>query len=211
MNKGKANKAELILNLVIVLFMILGTILMFTYQPEEGALNARGIENFKFYTVLSNIFCGIVALIQVIFICIKKNSRVLIPFKLAGLCGVTITFAVVLFFFAPIYGLLKFYRGGNFFFHLVLPLAAIIEFIVVRREHIPFRYTVYAAIPTVIYGCFYLGNLLINGIGGPWPDTNDFYGFVNWGYPIGILIFLCIALLAFGVACIYRKISNSRK
>lgn len=211
MKKGEANKLEFIFNLVIVLFMVMGTILMFTYQPEEGALNAHGISNLKFYTVLSNIFCGIVALIHLVFMCLKKNTAKLIPFKLAGLCGVTITFAVVLFFFAPLYGLFQFYKGGNFFFHLVLPLAAMVEFIVVRREHIPFRYTVYAAIPTVIYGCFYLGNLLINGIGGPWPDTNDFYGFVNWGYPIGILIFLCIALLAFGVACIYRKISNSRK
>ena len=53
-------------------------------------------------------------------------------------------------------------------------------------------------------------NILINGIGGPWPDTNDFYAFLNWGYPIGILIFFSITMLSFILALIFRKISNIR-
>ena len=204
------NLAETVLNIIIVLLTLAGTVLMFTYAPEEGALNASGIENFKFYTVLSNIFCGIVALVHTIF-CLKgKYPKWMIPLKLAGVCGVTITFAVVAFFFGPLYGFLRFYKGGNLFFHLLEPVAAMIEFIVIRRSVIPFKYTVIAAVPTFIYGIGYLSNLLINGIGGPWPDTNDFYGFVSWGYPVGILIFMCITILAFLVACIFRKISNSR-
>lgn len=210
MNKKESVK-EIILNLLIVILCTAGTVLMFTSGPEAGALSASGLENLKFYTVLSNIFCGLVSLIYLVFRIKGDTPSWLIPLKLAGVCGVTITFCVVAFFFGPLYGFLQFYKGGNFFFHLTEPLAAIIEFIIVKRNFIPFRYTVISAVPTFLYGCGYLGNILINGIGGPWPDTNDFYGFVNWGYPVGILIFISITLLSFGLACLFRKISNARK
>ena len=55
-----------------------------------------------------------------------------------------------------------------------------------------------------------MSNILINGIGGPWPDTNDFYAFLSWGWPVGIAIFASITLMAFAVACIFRLISNKR-
>ncbi len=209
MNK-KEQTIKIILNILIVLLCVIGTIVMLTGKPEEASLTASGIENFKFYTVLTNIFCGIASLIDLIFCFSKKSPSWLIPVKLAGVCGVTITFAVVAFFFGPIYGFPQFYKGGNLYFHLLEPVAAIIEFIAVKHGNITFRHTVIAAVPTLLYGFGYLGNLLINGIGGPWPDTNDFYGFVNWGYPVGILIFISITLIAFAVACIFRKINNRR-
>lgn len=204
------NKLEIALNIIIVLFTAVGSALMLFGGAESGSLSAQGIANLKFYTVLSNLLCGVVALIHLILLLTGRSAAKLVPYKLAGVCGVTITFAVVAFFFGPLYGWPQFYRGGNLYFHLLEPVAAMIEFLVIKRDRIPFRHTVIAAVPTLIYGFGYLGNILINGIGGPWPDTNDFYGFVNWGYPVGLLIFACITLLSFGVACIYRKASNSR-
>lgn len=210
MRNGKRNTAELILNLVIVIFTVIGIILMLTSEPEEGALQSTGIENFKYYTVLSNVFCGIVALIYLVLILLKKNTDRMAVFKLAAVCGVAITFAVVAFMFGPLYGFLQFYKRGNLFFHLLLPLTAMAEFTVIRRPEIPFRYTVYSAIPTLLYGIGYMLNILINGIGGPWPYTNDFYAFLSWGWPVGILIFTVITLSSFGAACLFRAISNKR-
>ena len=201
---------EIILNLIIVIFAVIGIILMLTSEAEEGALQSSGIENFKFYTVLTNVFCGIVALIYLVCIFAKKGTEKMAALKLAAVCGVAITFAVVAFMFGPLYGFLNFYKRGNLYFHLLLPVTAMIEFIVVRRKKMPFRYTVFAAIPTLLYAIGYLLNILINGLGGPWPDTNDFYGFLNWGWPGGIVIFTGIPLTAFGVACIFRVISNKR-
>jgi len=43
-------------------------------------------------------------------------------------------------------------------------------------------------IPTAVYGFLYTGNIIINGK-GEWPDSNDFYGFLNWGYGFGAVIF----------------------
>ena len=206
----KNTTSEIIFNLVIVFLAVTGIILMITSQPEEGALQSSGLENFKFYTVLTNVFCGIIALVQLIFILLKKDTDKIRVLKLAAVVGVAITFAVVAFMFGPLYGYPQFYKRGNLFFHLLEPLAAIAEFILIRREKMPFRYTVFAAIPTLLYGIGYLLNILINGIGGPWPYTNDFYAFLSWGWPVGIAIFTGIPLTAFAVACVFRAISNKR-
>ena len=210
MSKKDHSTLEFILNLIIVIFAVIGIILMLTSEAEEGALQSSGLENFKFYTVLTNVFCGIVALVYLVALCAKKAAAKLAALKLAAVCGVAITFAVVAFMFGPLYGFLQFYKRGNLFFHLLLPVTAMIEFIIVKRRKIPFKYTVFAAIPTLLYAIGYLLNILINGVGGPWPDTNDFYGFLNWGWPVGIAIFTGIPLTAFGVANIFRTISNKR-
>jgi len=210
MSNKNRQTSEILFNLVIVILAVTGIILMLTSEAEEGALQSSGLENFKFYTVLSNVFCGIVALIYLIFIFAKKGTDKMAALKLAAVCGVAITFAVVAFMFGPLYGFPNFYKRGNLFFHLLLPVTAMAEFIFVKRKKIPFRYTVFAAIPTLLYAIGYLLNILINGIGGPWPDTNDFYGFLNWGWPAGICIFTGIPLTAFAVACLFRLISNKR-
>lgn len=208
MNKRSAS--EIIFNLIIAGFTVIGIILMLTRKAEEGALQSSGIENFKFYTVLTNVFCGLIAAVYLMFILLKKDTDKIRVFKLAAVCGVAITFAVVAFMFGPLYGYPQFYKGGNLFFHLLEPLTAIAEFILIRRKKIPFKYTVIAAVPTLLYGMGYMLNILINGVGGPWPDTNDFYAFLSWGWPVGIAIFAVITLSAFGVACIFRSISNRR-
>ena len=51
MDKNTHSATEIILNVVIVIFTVTGIILMLTGTPEEGALQASGIENFKFQTV----------------------------------------------------------------------------------------------------------------------------------------------------------------
>ena len=206
----KSQTAEIIINLVIVILTVIGIVLMVTGKSEEGALQSSGLENFKFYTVLTNVFCGLIALIYLVLLIAKKNTDKMAAFKLAAVCGVAITFAVVAFMFGPLYGYPQFYKRGNLFFHLLEPLVAIVEFILIRRKKMPFKYTVIAAVPTLLYGIGYMSNILINGIGGPWPDTNDFYAFLSWGWPVGIAIFAVITLMAFAVACIFRLISNKR-
>ena len=206
----KNQTAELILNIILVIFTVIGIILMLTGKPEEGALQSTGIENFKFYTVLTNVFCGIIAAVHLIFLLLKKDTDKIRVLKLAAVCGVAITFAVVAFMFGPLYGFPQFYKRGNLFFHLLEPVVAMAEFILIRRKKIPFKYTIIAAVPTLLYGIGYMTNILINGIGGPWPYTNDFYAFLSWGWPVGIGVFAVITLMAFAVACIFRAVCNKR-
>lgn len=69
----KNQTAELILNIILVIFTVIGIILMLTGKPEEGALQSTGIENFKFYTVLTNVFCGIIAAVHLLFLLLKRT------------------------------------------------------------------------------------------------------------------------------------------
>ena len=205
----KKNTGDIIsitLNIVIVLFTVIGTCVMMTSSANGTGLTTSGLRNLKYFTVLSNEFCGIVALIWLIFRLNHKKLPVLLKFMAAAAVG--LTFIIVAAFLAPMYPELNLYQGGNFWFHLIIPLTAMTEFITTRiEEPIPFRYTIISAILSLIYGFGYLVNILINGI-GEWPDTNDWYGFLNWGYPIGFVLFAFNVLMNWLMACLIRFLNK---
>ena len=215
-------KIEIIFNILIVIFVTIGLVVMFTYNPDGNDLVSHGIENFKYFTVLSNIFCGIVALVQLICDIInkasdafaqeensqKKYKKIIKYLKLMATTDVALTFCTVAFFLWPIYKLAGMYQGSNFFFHLIVPILAIIDFCLVDEGiRIPFKITVISMLPSLIYGAAYLVNILINGI-GEWPNTNDWYGYLNWGYPVGILIFAITTVMTWIMAAILWKLNN---
>ena len=201
---------SLVLNILIIIFGIIGTVMMFTFTGDGSGLMASGFRNLKFFTVLSNVICAIVSVVWIIFIAMKKKFPVLV--KLMAAAAVGLTFIIIVAFLQPMYPNLNLYEGGNLWFHLILPVTAMIEFIVLdisasddndSKKKIPFKYTILSAIPSLLYGLGYLFNILINGI-GEWPDTNDWYGFLNWGYPIGFAIFAFIILMNWGMAVLLR-------
>jgi hypothetical protein len=195
-------KIALLLNIMIVVFAVVGTILMLFFRGEDQTLQANGISNLKYFTVLSNEACGIVAVVCLLRRLRGKRQPMLAKLTVAAAVG--LTFLTIAAFLGPMYGMLKMYHGANFFFHLVLPLTAMAEFVLSSdEEEIPFGWTFFTMVPVLAYGAAYLTNILINGV-GVWPDTNDFYGFVNWGLPVGIGIFAGILLATWGIACALR-------
>ena len=194
-----------VFNILIVAFTLLGLgIMLYKNGSEGGLLTSSGWENLKYFTVLSNILCGIVA---AIFLILRgKMTTWMMVLKLAAVAAVTVTFLVVACFFGPLYGYGQLYLGSNLWFHLIIPLLAIGEFCLLNGE-IPFRKTFLTGAPALIYGCVYLGNILINGK-GEWPDTNDWYGFLNWGYGPAMVIFAVIILTSWGTACLLRWINS---
>ncbi|MBR6345529.1 MAG: hypothetical protein IKR70_07350 [Lachnospiraceae bacterium] len=200
----KSNPREKIsdaLNVIIICLAGAGVGRMIDHKDDAGVLMASGLENLKYFTVLSNIFCLIVAIIFIVLSLMRKKCPIIL--KLISVSGVALTFAIVAFFLAPMYPDLNMYEGTNRFFHLIVPIVAMIEFIMYEQERkMPFKYTFFAAIPSLIYGNFYLANCLINGI-GEWPETNDWYGFLNWGYPVGMVIFAGVVLANWGIACLF--------
>lgn len=179
---------------------------MWTNNDSGAGLMASGFANLKYFTVLSNLFCGAVALIRLIFFALSAKFSVLPKLMAASATG--LTFLIIAAFLQPLYPELNLYERGNLYFHLIVPLFAMAEFLIIKtREKIPFKYTLYSAALALAYGTYYLVNILINGI-GEWPDTNDWYGFLNWGFPIGIAIFAFVVLMDFGIACLLRFLNN---
>ncbi len=208
-------KLAFLLNVLIVIFAVTGTILMLFFRDGDQLLQSSGIANLKYFTVLSNEFCGIIAVYSLI--CRLRGKPQPMFAKLLAAAAVGLTFLTIAAFLGPMYGMLKMYHNANLFFHLLLPLTAMDEFVMSdfsdrddgktdsSENAIPFRWTFYTMIPVLLYGAGYLGNILINGT-GVWPDTNDFYGFVNWGLPVGLLIFAFLLAATWGIACALRAL-----
>ena len=198
-------KIVIFFNIMIVAFTLLGLgIMLYRNGNEGGLLSSSGWENLKYFTVLSNLLCGVVA---AIFLVQKaKCPTWIMILKLAAAAAVMVTFLVVACFFGPLYGFGQLYLGSNLWFHLIIPLLAMVEFCLLNGE-IPFRMTFLTGAPALLYGCVYLGNILINGK-GEWPNTNDWYGFMNWGMGPAMVIFAVIILTSWGIACLLRWINS---
>ena len=198
-------KIVIILNILIVAFTLLGLgIMLYLNGNDGGLLSSSGWENLKYFTVLSNILCGAVA---ALFLILRaKQTLWMMVLKLASAAAVTVTFLVVACFFGPLYGYGQLYLGSNLWFHLVIPLLGMVEFCLLDVK-VPFCMTFLAGAPALFYGCFYLGNILINGK-GEWPNTNDWYGFMNWGMGPAMIIFAAIIATNWGAACLLRGLNS---
>jgi len=94
----KNSKKRITADLLIVALMIAGLLIMIIRKASaDDLLSSQGIENLRYYTVLSNLFCGITALADLLLILLKKNTERILPFKLAAVSAVTVTFSVVAF------------------------------------------------------------------------------------------------------------------
>ncbi len=148
---------------------------------RHGSLSAGGFQNLRYFTVLSNLMQAGVSLAYVL----GGRPRRL---KYASTVSVGLTFFIVLLFLGRLYGYAPMYSGANFWFHLVVPILAMADFLCLDREG---GYTLHdslmSLIPSLCYGLFYVGNLLINGVKG-----NDWYGFARGGPGSAAVVFLAI-------------------
>ena len=97
----------------------------------------------------------------------------------------------------------------NLFFHLITPVVSIAEIVFLSDRTYTKWENNLTVIPPFVYGAAYVGNILINGI-GEWPDRNDWYSFLIWGYPAGILIFAVICLVTWLIGLLMRKLTMVR-
>ena len=212
-------KIVVILNVILIILMTIGLFLMFSRhaQRSPGAFIERGFRNFRYFTILSNVYSGLVAVVYVVLLICKgkaKDGTLMSILKLTSSAAVGVTFTVVLIFLGPLYGFGRMYTGSNLIFHLIMPLVAMVEFVVFpafeneEDNNFSLKKCLYAGIPVLLYGSVYLIINIVSGTNGSGQNPNDFYGFLRWGYPVGILIFVVIVLIAIGIACFLRWIKK---
>ncbi len=192
--------------------MSFGAWLGMFFSAGDGTLSASGFTNLKYFTVLSNLFNGVAAVLYAE--CLLFGKRItpwLRTLKLTSTAAVGLTFVTVMGFLGPVYGYNTMFIGANFWLHLVLPVGSILSFIILERGvQLPFRYTLWAAVPVVLYEIGYLGNIALHGI-GEWPDRNDFYGFLSWGNGVGAVFTIGIVLITWGIAAVLYRMGKVRK
>lgn len=169
----------------------------------SAALGDRGITVFKYFTFQSNIFMGVVALIyayyQLLILLNKRDKlpHVLLVFNHVGVTAVGLTFLIVIFFLAPGYGFDKMYNNANLFFHALVPLFAMTNYMFIEKEcAIKFKETLFSIIPSLLYGIVYF--IVVASLNAYGDINIDFYMFGANGPFIGALNFIAVMSIAYG-------------
>ncbi len=209
----RRDRLSAILNTAIVLFVLAGVTVLFLRKVGDGrSLTAVGIKNIKYYTVQSNLLCGIVSAYYLVlkFAKKKKIPDSFVCLKLAATATISITFLVTLCLLAPNYGYERLYRNQGLVFHLIVPLLAVADFWLLdtKGTRMKARYTWMSTFPTIIYGCGYIWNLYHHGLSDHFPDPHDFYKFTTYGYGLAMVIFAAIVLASFLMAALFRTLNR---
>ena len=219
----KKYKISIILNCTIVLFVIVASIMMFSgyrfMNGDELVLESSKLGMFKFFTVDSNIFMGIISLIFVIYEIKLLNRKIndipnwLYNLKLMATTGVTLTFFVVLVYLGPLVSSMRLmFMNSNLFFHLFVPVFSIISFILYEKNNkLKLINTFYGLIPVVLYTLFYLFNVLIHIENGIVSTKYDFYWFVQKGMWTSIIVIPLMLIITYCISFILWKLNKNSK
>ncbi len=202
------SRIRLYVNIFLVV-AVLGSWISVLYFTS-GPLVQNGIGSMKYFTVLSNLFEGIASAAWLVSN--VKNGRAsdgVERLKYVAAAAVGLTFITVIGFLGPLYGYPSMFVGGNLFMHLITPVVALAEMIFLADTAFTRKDNRLVVLPPLIYGICYLANVIINGI-GEWPDTNDWYLFLAWGYPVGIGIFAVICIVTWLLGLAIRKLGRKR-
>ena len=186
------------LNVFIFVIVIINWIRMMLGLSNTG-LASSGLRSLKYFTVLSNLFEAYASTMWLY----KKDEKI----KYIASVSLSLTFITVVLFLGPLFGYRIMYIGSNFWFHLIVPIIAVMEVIFLSKYTISKKDNLFALMPMFIYGLFYVGNIFINGVGS-WPNTNDWYGFFTWGYTGGIVVFFVISLATYFMGYVIKRINN---
>ena len=166
----------------------------------NSLLSSSGFTSLKYFTVLSNLLEAFACILLVL------NHRRAHLFKYIAATSVSLTFLVVMVFLGPIFGYPFMFKGTNFWFHLVIPVLSVFEFITLNQQTFTRKENTFVVLPMLIYGIGYVVNIVVNGLEG-----NDWYAFMLWGYPVGILIFIIICSLTYLIGYILRDLNRRFK
>ena len=202
---------SIILNLLIFALTLLSWGSMVFAVTDGGMLSMPGWRSLRFFTVLSNLFNAGVCLAYAIGRMRGQISQRMQVWKLMGTATAGLTFLTVMGFLGPVYGYGGMFLGGNLWLHLLLPVASMVGYLFLDSDvPLPFRKTLRAVTPMLVYAVGYLGNILIQGV-GEWPHRHDFYGFLMWGWGPGVVILLALILATWLLAVLLWRFGRSRK
>ena len=173
-------------------------------------------EHIVTFTILSNIFLGLVALAAVLIAIVNFNKNRPLPKALAtwyltAVSAGMLTFLTVILFLAPMRAI-----GGKnyfdmllesmFFLHFLNPLLAALTFIfLMDGAKVQLKSRLLAVLPIIIYAIPYATCVIILKI---WPD---FYGVTFGGrYYLTPLVFLVFCAVLFGISSALAWLHNKR-
>ncbi|MBR4745178.1 MAG: hypothetical protein IK070_00515 [Clostridia bacterium] len=216
----KSAKISLIFNVIIAIFVIFATIAMYTHFEFMGhatLLTEDGINMLQFYTVQSNLLMGIMAVVYAVYdVLLLQNKISKIPtglslLKLMFTVGVSVTLLTVVLYLTPITGsnCAALYMNSNLFFHILVPIFAIITFLCFEKtKSIKFRYVLLCLIPTVLYGVYYVINAFTHIVDGKVPYKYDWYLFAQGSIGMTIVVFSVMLIFAYLISAALWRLNR---
>lgn len=173
--------ASIIINAVI--FVATFAIIISHFRKDGAWDLGRGLKQFRYFTVLSNAFCAIAALMMAVSQVNGAVSRPVFLLKYMGTVSVTLTFVTVILFLGPTQGgYMKWLSGDFFYVHLVGPLLAMLSFCLLEKQRMSLGTAMTGLAPMLFYGAMYAYKVLLAPEDRRWED---FYGFNRDGkWPI---------------------------
>lgn len=222
MKKKTKIKIAFILNIIIVLMTLTSFIMMFTgfkfMHGPETTIASSTVGRFRFFTIDSNLLMGVAALlfaIQQYKVLKGKKRKIDIRFyvyKLMATCSVGLTFIIVFFYLSRITpnGFFSIYMNQNLFFHGLIPLVSMINFILYEKTNqLEIKHTFMAVIPVTLYAIYYVTNILLHMKNNYVSPEYDWYYFVQNGVlKMGIvvpMIFLITYFIGFSLLKLNRR------
>lgn len=197
---------------VLVVLTTLGSWVRMYRKGGGSLLSRQGLASLKYYTTLSNIFAGLVSLLFLLRFLVRGSSgpvpRWLALLKVSSAVSVGLTFLVVMVFLLPRMGFAPLFKGELFCLHALGPFLTIASFLANPALADTGRgASLIALIPTLLYGIFYAGNILVHGI-GEGEKTNDWYGFLIGGIHTLPLVFAFILAAAWILALVLLRLKG---
>ena len=159
--------ASAVFNEAIVFATVLSLIRV-VKRMEKGTVHKA----FRFFTTLSNVFCGLAALLMLLCELGGSVPMGVLLLKYIATCAVTVTFFTVLLFLWPSTRSSKgLWDGPELVMHLITPLLALVSVLCFEKGELPFGVVFLGALPVIIYGVVYLNRVVFT------TAWEDFYGF----------------------------------
>ena len=197
-------KKNQVVQLVFDLF--LGIIVLYEwgqmlFRASGGMLASVGLWSLQYFTVLSNLLESIACFVLAACTVSGKGLRKAWTLKYVAAVSVVITFLVVLVFLGPLFGYGQMYVGANFWFHLMVPVLAMGEYVVCSSEELPGAKSFLGLVPVSLYAGFYMARVFKHISEENWRRL-DFYGFFTWGVvpAFGLLVVLLAVAILIGFA-----------
>lgn len=198
------------------IYFLISTILVTYFTVAFGTVagqvdtgSSYGLSYLATFTVESNIFLGLTALVSLI--ATRKNKPNPTLYLIAATL-VVLTCLVVVLYLSPLRvaagkGYFDMLMGPMFFFHFFNPLLAALTliFLFPSREKLTLKSRLFALLPLSLYGVFYFAGV----IAGLFPD---FYSLTFSGrYYFIPLVVIIIASLVLAVASTLAHFYNRRR
>ena len=173
----------------------------------EGNMLVSNWNIFRYFTIDSNILCGIVCLIYLIFnlksyFTNKELPHWLTLLKSSLTAAITVTFVTCIFFLGPTMGYANIFLGKNLFLHALNPLAAIIAFMFFEEGRLTKIETLFTIAPTAVYSFVYVPCILTK----VWED---FYGFTFGGnYFLVPIVLIIMYAVSYGLGISETLVKN---